>query len=167
MRLLHLMLATAILRIATASTRCMSGNDDRGSIKKKRCPLKAALLDGVHEMFVRNLCGQPHPVFQDSASSSLPAPLYWRRAGRRRAALVGAQAFNLTNKAGQRMGQHRAGLFLLWCTHRWVGEEEGMTLFVWLAIGLLVVIIIVPIFIWLYSEAILRKLDFSSQSPRK
>ena len=43
-----------------------------------------------------------------------------------------------------------------------------MTLFVWLAIGLLVVvIIIVPIFIWLYSEAILRKLDFSSQPPRK
>ena len=42
-----------------------------------------------------------------------------------------------------------------------------MTLFVWLAIGLLVVIIIVPIFIWLYSEAILKKLDFGSQPPRK
>ena len=42
-----------------------------------------------------------------------------------------------------------------------------MTLFVCLAISLLVVIIIVHIFIWLYSEAILRKLDFTSQPPRK
>jgi hypothetical protein len=42
-----------------------------------------------------------------------------------------------------------------------------MTIFDWLAIGLLVVIIIVPIFIWLYSEAILKKLNFGSQPPRK
>ena len=42
-----------------------------------------------------------------------------------------------------------------------------MNLLEWLVLGLLVVIIIVPIFIWFYSEAILRKLDFSSQPPSK
>jgi len=82
-------------------------------------------------MFVRDLCGQPHPVFQDSASSSLPAPLYWRRAGRRRAALVGAQAFNLTNKAGQRMGHHCAGLFFVTTDMISRGVETGATPVPW------------------------------------
>jgi hypothetical protein len=44
-------------------------------------------------------------------------------------------------------------------------QGEAMTVFDWLALGLLVMIIIVPIFIWLGSEAVLRKLDFSSQRP--
>jgi hypothetical protein len=48
-----------------------------------------------------------------------------------------------------------------------LGKVEVMNLLEWLVLGLLVVIIIVPIFIWFYSEAILRTLDFGSQPPRK